>query len=257
MASAQIEFGVKVTISGPTQIFGIGPKTRVVLESHTPFYEDVVVEGKIVGWLNPGQEAFGYVSTGFQRVPLSIVRRIYSDSCHKNFIGMAAKVLWVQGNPGPGQEFIEKWPLYKNEIVYIDNRVEYWQNWGTASPYPATVLYAPKEIKFPTLPIRSITGEQFANATNYEAHVDIDGASDVYVVGPGEVFFTADANDRDYRIERKLVVRFVQRTPSGDLLHTGGTKDYGSFYVEAGNLKDSHPHAVQYLFGPSDLHRMY
>ncbi|MDI6821053.1 MAG: hypothetical protein QMD65_02620 [Patescibacteria group bacterium] len=251
-ANAQFSFGFKVEIDpdGVLKGLGIGQGTDVVIENITPFYMELIAENKTITILNPcGTAIAKNITTGFYQNPILVVGKFYSDLDCKNLVGMVMNIFWIKSDPY-SEEKVMKWVIRLENINFIDSRYNYWSGWNNISSYPMSEKQDLKIIKLPTSPLRSITSWQFANNTLYEAVIEINGRPIVSLKSE-EIYFDWKANDRDYPLIAKVVVRFYQER------FLVGYWDAGQFEIIAGGHQGAHPYAVQFLISPDKIQRPY
>ncbi len=231
--SAQTE--IKLTLPSFVGLFGLGPKTTIIIANETAFVGKVVALDKEVGMLEPGASFYERYSFDFDYTELPVAVFFYSDldrDGNDDFVGVAGRVLQIRhGEPA-------SWTIQTSDIHYPDGR---YANFSFSSPYPSPNIGENHKVDFPNIRFKSTTALQVMNVTYYDAAIKLNGRR-VSNLQTGQVFSYEIWNKYEQSFPAKLEIVFSDR---------GRLVGYYEDTFTVGN----NPRGVQYVLDPGKIRR--
>lgn len=217
---------------------GIDHHSMVVMNG-TPFYGRVVVYGKEVAQLDPGDVA--YDNRHFEplnpQIPIAVL--FYRDPGRKTYLGAAGQVFSIAG----GYPESISWTIREYDIRTPDGQSLYGAG-GYVSPYPQPDTKAgTRRVRFPREWWDATAGVQIVNNTFFTLHIRLNGNARC-AIGPTEVYYLA-AREIYGGYGQQMTLQVVV-TDRGRLV---GTYD-SSFSVPPRGI-----YAYQAIIGPYDIRR--
>lgn len=239
VARADIEF--HGSIPGVFGLLGVGPGTNIIVTNASPLWAELVVLNKSVCVVMSGATVFGEPSSKHEFAEISLIavmrdQGIADTSAYGKIVGIASTKIWARRGES------STWVIRTEDIRRTDGQQVYYAA-ASGSPYPSPDVESGGKVKFPGVFLASTTSVQFANVTNFDASIRLDGEERTTLSTFG-LYYASYASPKAPQLPVRLNVIFSDR---GRLV--GSYEE--TFYAYGNN----HPRAHQIILTPDKIRR--